>query len=87
ASGTYSYVDDTYTELGAEDFTAISDRHLLGGRIGLRTESWSLYAFGENLLDQDYELGLFDRRALGLSGPLGTVGNPITYGIGMDVNW
>jgi len=87
ASGTYTYVDGTYSELGSEDFTTISDRNLLSGKVGYRRDHWSVYLFGENLLDDEYELGLFDRRQLGLAGPLGSVADPLTFGAGIDVNW
>ena len=87
ASGTYTYVDETYSELGAQDFTAISDRNLLSGKFGYRRDHWSVYVFGENLLDEDYELGLFDRRQIGAAGPLGSVADPLTFGAGIDVNW
>ncbi|MEL7311654.1 MAG: TonB-dependent receptor [Pseudomonadota bacterium] len=86
-SGTITYVDDTYTELGSQDFTAISERRLLAAKLGYRGKRWSVYAFGENLLDEDYELGLFDRRQLGVNGSLGTVANPRTIGVGFDWSW
>ncbi|MEM0911294.1 MAG: TonB-dependent receptor [Pseudomonadota bacterium] len=87
ASGTFSYVDETYTELGVEDFTAISNRTLLSGRVGYEFENWTVYIYGENLLDKNDELGLFDRRVIGVSAPLGTVAPGRAVGAGVEFNW
>ncbi|MEM9387941.1 MAG: TonB-dependent receptor [Pseudomonadota bacterium] len=86
-AATYTYVDSTYTELASPDFTAIRARNLLAGRVGYRREHWSVFAFGQNLLDEDYELAVFDRRVLGVPDPIGRVADPRVVGAGFSLNW
>ena len=88
ASSTFSFTDTAYTEIFAPDITRLSSRNLLSGRFGYRfAEGWSIYAWGTNLLDDEYELGLFDGTAFGLPGAYGRVGDPRTVGIGTDFDW
>lgn len=88
ASSTFSFTDTAYTEIFAPDITRLSSRNLLSGRFGYRfAEGWSIYAWGTNLLDDEYELGLFDGTAFGLPGAYGRVGDPRTVGIGTDFGW
>ena len=53
--------------------------------------AWSLtpavYLWGTNLLDDQYELGLFDGRAFGLGGAYGRMADPRAVGAGIDVGW
>ena len=86
-SGSYSYVDESYTEISAPRLTAMSDRSLLDGRFGYRFSGWSIYAWGTNLLDDDYELGVFDRAVFGSPGVYGRVGDPRAAGVGMEYGW
>ena len=43
--------------------------------------------WGANLLDDDYEVGLFDGTLLGFPGAYGRVGDPRTIGVGTDFGW
>ncbi|MEM7015982.1 MAG: TonB-dependent receptor [Pseudomonadota bacterium] len=87
ANGTLSLVDEAYTEISAPDFTQTSKRSLLGGRVGYRAKQWSAYIWGTNLLDDDYELGVFDGRTFNLTTPYGRVSEPRVIGVGVELNW
>ncbi|MEM7673372.1 MAG: TonB-dependent receptor [Verrucomicrobiota bacterium] len=87
ASGTFSYVDSAFTDIAAPNLTTVSSRELLSGRLGYSKDWWKIYIWGTNLLDDEYELGLFDGTAFGLGGAYGRPGNPRTLGVGMDLNW
>ena len=56
--------------------TQVASRSLLSGRVGYERAGWSLYLWGTNLLDDQYELGLFDGRLFGLGGAYGRHGGP-----------
>ena len=87
ASGTFSYTADAYTEISAPVLTQVSSRGLLSGRAGYEWSGWSVYLWGTNLLDDQYELGLFDGRAFGLEGAYGRMADPRAVGAGIDVGW
>ena len=87
ASGTFSYTDDAYTEIAAPVYTQVSSRSLLSGRVGYGRSAWSVYLWGANLLDDQYELALFDGRAFGLPGAYGRMADPRAVGIGTDIGW
>ena len=87
ASGTFSYTDDAYTEIAAPVFTQVSSRRLLGGRVGYERSGWSVYLWGTNLLDDQYELALFDGRLFGLGAVYGRMADPRAVGAGVDFDW
>lgn len=87
ANGTFSYTDDAYTEISAPVVTAVSNRNLLGGRVGYGRSGWSAYLWGRNLLDDQYELGLFDGRLFGLPWAYGRMADPRVLGVGLDYGW
>ncbi|MEM8930522.1 MAG: TonB-dependent receptor [Acidobacteriota bacterium] len=87
AAGTFSWVDETYTEISDPDFTTISERHLLSARVGYAMERWRFYVWGRNLLDDEYEVGLFDGRTFGLDSTYGRLGDPRTVGAGVELSW
>ncbi|MYD70309.1 MAG: TonB-dependent receptor [Acidobacteria bacterium] len=88
AGSTVNFTDGAYTEIFAPDITRLSPRELLSGRFGYRfSDGWSIYAWGTNLLDDEYELGLFDGRQFGLPGAYGRLGDPRTVGVGIDLDW
>ncbi|MEM9025842.1 MAG: TonB-dependent receptor [Verrucomicrobiota bacterium] len=90
ATGTFSYVDDAYSDVSAPDNTELSARELLSSRIGYKAERWSVYVWGTNILDDDYELGVFNGDLFPALAPgqgYGRVGNPRTLGIGTEINW
>lgn len=87
ASGTFAYTSSAFTEIAAPEATALSSRELLSGRVGYRRDFWSVYAWATNLLDDDYELGLFDGATFGLPGAYGRVGAPRTVGAGIEFTW
>ncbi len=86
-AATFVYVDDTFTEIAAPDATALDKRNLLSGRFGYAGEHWRAYVWGTNLLDEDYELGLFDGATFGLPGAYGRLGPPRTAGLGFELSW
>ena len=68
--------------------TRLSSRELLSGRFGYRLDAgWSVYAWGTNLLDDDYELYLADGTNFGIPAAYGRVGDPRTVGVGVDLGW
>ena len=87
AAGTFSYVDKTYTEISAPAATEISERTLLSSRVGYQADNWRAYLWGQNLLDDEYEFGLFDGATFGLPGAYGRVGHPRTVGLGVEFKW
>lgn len=87
ASLTYSYTDKTYSRVDAPEITKIRDRNLLSGRVGYQQDSWRVYLWGNNLLDDDYELFVQDGRAFGLPGAYGSVGESRTLGAGFQLSW
>lgn len=61
-------------------------RQLLSARCGYPWDHVRLYAFGSNLLDEEYAL----RRAVNArnrSTTSGNVGKPRMIGIGTEINW
>ena len=87
ASGTFSYTADAYTEISAPAITQVSSRNLLNGRAGYGRGAWSAYLWGRNLLDDQYELGLFDGTLFGLGGAYGRMADPRAVGAGIDFDW
>ena len=87
ASGTFSYTDAAYTEIAAPVYTRVSSRRLLSGRAGYGRSGWSVYAWGANLLDDQYELARFDGRLFGLPGAYGRMADPRAVGAGVDFDW
>ncbi|MEM7217370.1 MAG: TonB-dependent receptor [Pseudomonadota bacterium] len=87
AAGTLTLVDSAFTELAVPELTRTSKRSLLSGRIGYAADHWRAYAWGRNLLDDDYELGLFNGLTFGLSSAYGRVADPRTLGVGLEFNW
>jgi len=86
ASGTYSYTDDAYTEIGAPVFTRLDSRSLLSGRGGWEGPGWSIFLWGRNLLDDDYALSVLDGRLFGL-GHYGRMADPRAVGGGFERDW
>jgi len=88
AGSTFNYTDSAYAEIAAPDLTQMTTRELLSGRFGYRfAEGWSIYAWGTNLLDDDYELGLFDGTQFNLPTAYGRLGDPRAVGVGVDFGW
>lgn len=86
-SMTYSYTDKTYSRIDAPEITKIRDRSLLSGRIGYQQDDWRAYVWGNNLLDDDYEIFVQDGRDFGLPGAYGSIGEPRTIGVGFQLDW
>ncbi|MEM1436913.1 MAG: TonB-dependent receptor [Pseudomonadota bacterium] len=86
-AATFSYVDETFTDIQDPDGTAVNARNLLSGRVGYGGERWRAYLWGTNLLDDEYELGLFNGATFGIPEAYGRVGAPRTVGLGVQVNW
>lgn len=86
-AATFSYVDETFTDLQDPAGTAVSARNLLSGRVGYAGERWRAYLWGTNLLDDEYELGLFNGATFGLPQAYGRVGPPRAVGLGAQMDW
>jgi outer membrane receptor protein involved in Fe transport len=66
--------------------TALESRQLLSARIGYAWQHASLYAFGSNLLDDDYALFRSDNSGVRLP-VTGKAAPPRLFGIGMELRW
>lgn len=85
-SALFSYADSTYSEVGSPQVTALESRQLLSARIGYAWQHASLYAFGSNLLDDDYALVRSDNSGVRLP-VTGKAAPPRLFGIGVELNW
>lgn len=85
---TLTWRDSTYSTIGRRGFTALEARTLLSARIGWRWQNGlSVYAQGENLLDDDFAYTRIDRRIFGVPGPVGRASQPRTFGVGAEFAW
>ena len=82
----FSYADRTYSEVSSPQVTALESRQLLSARIGYAWDHVSVYAFGSNLLDDEYALVRFDNSSIGLS-VTGKAAAPRVLGIGAEFKW
>ena len=82
----FSYADSTYSEVSSPQVTALESRQLLSARIGYAWDHVSVYAFGSNLLDDEYALVRFDNSSIGLS-VTGKAAAPRVLGIGAEFKW
>jgi iron complex outermembrane receptor protein len=85
-SALFSYADSTYSEVGSPQVTALETRQLLSGRIGYAWPHASLYAFGANLLDDEYALFRSDNSGVRLP-VTGKAAPPRLFGIGVELKW
>ena len=85
-SALFSYADSTYSEISSPQVTALESRQLLSARIGYAWQHASLYAFGSNLLDDDYALFRSDNSGVFLP-VTGKAAPPRLLGIGMELRW
>jgi iron complex outermembrane receptor protein len=85
-SALFSHADRTYSEVGSPQVTELESRQLLSARIGYAWEHARVYAFGSNLLDDDYALFRADNSGAGLP-VTGKAAPPRIFGIGMDWRW
>ena len=85
-STTFSFAGESYTQTTSPNVTAINERYLLSAQAGYETKYWDLFIWGKNLLDHDYELGVFDGADFNASA-YGRVGEPLTIGGGITLKW
>ena len=86
AGGSFRWVDETYSQIGVEEATELSTRHVLDAKIGYRQSHWAAYVWGTNLLDDFYETNLYDASAFGVEA-YGSVSTPRRLGIGLEAYW
>ncbi len=82
----WSWADESYSQIGDPQFTALETRMDVSGRIGYRKGNWEIYGFVKNLLDDDYALGALDGRGLG-NGVVAKLNEPRTFGVGWSLAW
>lgn len=82
----FSYADRTYSEVSSPQVTALESRQLLSARIGYAWDHVSVYAFGLNLLDDEYALVRFDNSSIRLP-VTGKAAAPRVLGIGAEFKW
>lgn len=82
---TWTYQDESYSEVQNINQTALSSRHLVSAKLGYGQDNWKVYAFGSNLLNEDYELNQFDQ--LGIGQFYGVAGPPRVFGAGFELAW
>lgn len=85
-SALFSYADQTYSEVGSPQVTALESRQLLSARIGYAWEHARVFCFGANLLDDEYALFRSDNSGVGLP-VTGKAAPPRMLGIGMELMW
>lgn len=56
---------------------------MVDARVGLQADRWSIFAFGRNLLDEEYYVEFGTPAATGFPVPLASLGQPATYGVEM----
>jgi outer membrane receptor protein involved in Fe transport len=82
----YRWADKAYSDVSSPDNTRLSGRSILDAKIGYRAKCWAAYAWGTNLLDDDYELALIDMSPYGM-GTVGFMGTPRMVGLGAEIYW
>lgn len=78
ASFDYSYKGDFYTDASNRADLLIDSRGLWGGRIGISSDAYEVFLWGENLADKDYLVTKQPGTVL-----RGTWGMPRSYGVQM----
>jgi iron complex outermembrane receptor protein len=87
SSGTLTWRDHTFTQIGSPDFTHLEARLLLGGRVGYHWRRWTAYVYGENVLNRDFALSRVDRSVIGVRDPVTRVAPPRVVGTGLGRDW
>jgi len=82
----FSYSGSSYSQINSARLTALEPRRLLSARAGYAWKKLRLYAFGSNLLDQDYALFRSDNSGLGLP-VTGKAAASRRLGAGGEVRW
>ncbi len=82
----FSYSGSTYSQINSPRLTALEPRRLLSARFGYIWKKIRLYAFGTNLLNQDYALFRSDNTGLGLP-VTGRAAASRRLGAGAEVRW
>ncbi len=83
ASSTLTWQDQTYSTLGQNNVSRLEERLLLSAKLGITRNRWTVYIFGENLLDRDYAINRF----LSFGQRVGQPGLPRTVGVGIELGW
>lgn len=82
----WNWVDTCYSQVDSPVATKLDARLLVSARAGYRWKNAEAYAFGSNLLDEEYAASKTDFRSVGL--PLmARLGTPRMLGVGVSLNW
>ena len=81
-----TWSDVSYAQVDSPEATALEKRLLLSARIGYRWRNAEVYAFGTNLLDEDFALTRLDYSPGG-GGVDGAPNMPRCLGVGMALKW
>lgn len=81
----YSYSDGAYTDNENREELRADSYGLLNGRLGYSGENYSVYLYGQNLLDDFYVTDHFLNESLGFEGLV--IGDPREVGIVIDVSF
>ena len=81
-----TWSDVSYAQVDSPEATALEKRLLLSARIGYRWRNAEVYAFGTNLLDEDFALTRLDYSPGG-GGVDGAPNMPRCLGVGMAWKW
>ena len=85
-SARFNVASGAYSQVASARVTALEPRRLLSARLGYAWRGVRLYAYGANLLDENYALYRSDNTALGL--PVsGQAGLPRQLGGGAELRW
>lgn len=67
----------------ADNLAVQEPLEFVDARIGLQADRWSIFAFGRNLLDEEYYAEFATPSVTGFPVPFAALGEPATYGIEM----
>lgn len=73
-SADVSFQDDTFSDVQNTDENVVNSRFLANARLGYETDSWSVLAYVDNILDKDYVVNVRSATEL-------IVGDPLTFGL------
>lgn len=79
-----SYVSEAFTRPENDPAYILSAHTVVNAKLGYRFDSWSLYAYADNLLNEDYLESLWEQSATRYGAE---PGNPRVFGVGIDARF
>ena len=82
----FSWAGESYTQITNPELTRLESRAVLSAKIGYKKDNWKVYAFANNILNDDFAYARMDYSALG-AGVIGKASEPISFGVGFEIKW